>query len=75
MPHFGWRAGCSSFIASTTTPGSAAPVTDGEYEEASLANATVDAHREDPELGYRSLFDEVTAACHEVCERTVWKIC
>ena len=40
-----------------------------------LANAIFDAHCEDPEFGYRFLFDEVTAAGHVVSERTVWKIC
>lgn len=53
----------------------ACPVTDSEYEEAYLANAIFDAHREDPEFGYRLLFDEVTAAGHQVSERTVWRIC
>ena len=51
------------------------PVTDSELEEAYLANAIFDAHREDPEFGYRFLFDEVTAAGYQVSERTVWKIC
>jgi transposase InsO family protein len=40
-----------------------------------LANAIFDAHRDDPEFGYRFLFDEVTAAGHVVSERTVWRIC
>lgn len=51
------------------------PVTDSELREAYLANAIFDAHRDDPEFGYRFLFDEVTAAGHDVSERTVWKIC
>ena len=51
------------------------PVTDAEHEEAYLANAIFDAHCEDPEFGYRLLFDEISAAGHEVSERTVWKIC
>lgn len=53
----------------------AQPVTDAEYAEAYLANAIFDAHREDPEFGYRLLHDEVTAAGHVVSDRTVWKIC
>ncbi len=53
----------------------ACPVTDAELAEAYLANALFDAHRDDPEFGYRLLFDEVTAAGHEVSDRTVWKIC
>ena len=51
------------------------PVTDAELEEAYLANAIFDAHRDDPEFGYRFLFDEVRAAGFTVCERTVWRIC
>lgn len=53
----------------------AQPVTDAEYAEAYRANAVFDAHREDPEFGYRLLHDEVTAAGHAVSDRTVWKIC
>ncbi|SNR96125.1 Transposase InsO and inactivated derivatives [Haloechinothrix alba] len=53
----------------------ACPVTDAEYAEAYVANALFDAHREDPEFGYRLLHDEVTAVGHEVSERTVWTIC
>jgi transposase InsO family protein len=53
----------------------ARPVTDAEYEEAYLANVIFDAHREDPEFGYRLLFDQVNAAGHDISERTVWKIC
>jgi putative transposase len=53
----------------------ALPVSDAELDEAYLANALVDAHRDDPEFGYRYLADEVRAAGFEVCERTVWRIC
>ena len=51
------------------------PITDSELAEAYLANAVLDAHVDDPEFGYRFLFDEVTAAGHVVSERTVWRIC
>ncbi|WP_183657099.1 IS3 family transposase [Prauserella isguenensis] len=51
------------------------PVTDTEYDEAYAANAIFDAHREDPEFGYRLLHDAVTATGVEVSDRTVWKIC
>gem|GEM_PF-2148983 len=34
-----------------------------------------DAHRDDPEFGYRFLTDEVRDAGHVACERTVWKTC
>jgi putative transposase len=53
----------------------AAPVTDREWDEAHLANAIFDAHRDDPEFGYRFLADEVHDAGHAACERTVWKRC
>ena len=53
----------------------ACPVTDAELNEAWLANAIFDAHRDDPEFGYRFLYDEVRVAGHNVCERTVWRIC
>ncbi len=45
------------------------------WDEAHLANAVFDAHRDDPEFGYRFLADEVSDAGFAVCERTVWKIC
>ncbi len=50
-------------------------VTDRVLDEAHLANAVFDAHRDDPEFGYRFLADEVRAAGHQVCDRTVWRIC
>jgi transposase InsO family protein len=53
----------------------AAPVTDTELVAAHLANAVFDAHRDDPEFGYRFLADEVRHAGHETCDRTVWRIC
>jgi putative transposase len=53
----------------------AQPVTEAEWDEAHLANALFDAHRDDPEFGYRFLADEVADAGFSVCERTVWKIC
>ena len=51
------------------------PVSGAEWDEAHLMNAVFDAHRDDPEFGYRFLADEVHDAGFEVCERTVWKIC
>ncbi len=42
---------------------------------AHLANALFDAHRDDPEFGYRFLADEARLAGHDVCDRTVWRIC
>jgi putative transposase len=50
------------------------PVTDGQLDEAWLANAIFDAHRDDPEFGYRFLADEVRLAGHDVSDRVVWRI-
>ena len=51
------------------------PVTDRELAEAWLANAIFDAHRDDPEFGYRFLADEVRDGGHDACDRTVWRHC
>jgi transposase InsO family protein len=51
------------------------PVTDRELDDAYLANAIFDAHRDDPEFGYRFLADEVRHAGHTACDRTVWRHC
>ena len=53
----------------------AAPVTLSELDEAYLANALFDAHRDDPEFGYRFLADEVRDDGFSACERTVWRVC
>jgi transposase-like protein len=51
------------------------PFTDDELDEAWLANAIFDAHRDDPEFGYQFPADEVRAAGHDVSDRVVWRIC
>ena len=53
----------------------AAPVTDAELTEAYLANALFDAHRDDPEFGYRYLADEARDAGQVACDRTMWRVC
>lgn len=53
----------------------ASPVTDAELTAAYRANALFDAHREDPEFGYRFLLDEARDAGQPMAERTAWKIC
>lgn len=53
----------------------AAPISTREIADAYLANALFDAHRDDPEFGYRLLADEVRATGHQRCDRTVWRIC
>lgn len=60
QPYYRWRAD---------------PVTGDELAEAHLTNAVFDAHRDDPEFGYRFLADEVRDAGFVVSDRTVWKIC
>ncbi|BCI87664.1 hypothetical protein NIIDMKKI_28700 [Mycobacterium kansasii] len=51
------------------------PVTDAEYVAAQRANALFDAHRDDPEFGYRFLVEEARDAGHPMAERTAWRIC
>ena len=53
----------------------AEPVTDRLLDDAHVANAIFDAHRDDPEFGYRFLADEVRHGGHRVCDRTVWRRC
>ncbi|MDQ0426052.1 transposase InsO family protein [Cellulomonas iranensis] len=53
----------------------AAPVGARELDEAHLANVLFDAHRDDPEFGYRLLADEAVRAGHRACDRRVWRIC
>lgn len=51
------------------------PVTDAEYEQAHRANALFNAHRDDPEFGYRFLVDEARTSGEPMSERTAWRIC
>ncbi len=53
----------------------AQPVTDAEITEAYRANALFDAHRDDPEFGYRYLLDAAADAGEVMAERTAWRIC
>ncbi|WP_435873364.1 IS3 family transposase [Nocardia farcinica] len=53
----------------------ASPVTAAELAEAYRANALFDAHRDDPEFGYRFLADEAGAAGEPMAGRTAWRIC
>ena len=46
-----------------------------EIEEAYRANALFDAHRDDPEFGYRFLADEARDAGLAMADRTAWRIC
>ena len=51
------------------------PFTDAQLDEAWLANAIFDAHRDDPEFGYRYLVDEAREAGQDMSERTAWRLC
>ena len=52
-----------------------APVTDADWVAAHRANALFDAHRDDPEFGYRYLHEEAADAGQVMTERTAWAIC
>jgi transposase InsO family protein len=51
------------------------PVADAVLEEAYRANALFDAHRDDPEFGYRFLADEARGTGAGMADRTAWRIC
>ncbi|BCK56255.1 hypothetical protein NWFMUON74_40270 [Nocardia wallacei] len=53
----------------------AEPVTTSEIAQAYRANALFDAHRDDPEFGYRFLADEAREAGETMAQRTAWRIC
>ena len=53
----------------------AVPVTDRDWDDAHTINALLDAHRDDPEFGYRFLADELAAAGQRSGERRVWRLC
>ncbi len=50
-------------------------VTTADRIEAARANALFDAHRDDPEFGYRFLADEAEHAGQAMSQRTAWRIC
>ena len=51
------------------------PVTEAELVRAYRADALFDAHRDDPEFGYRFLADEARQAGEAMADRTAWRIC
>lgn len=51
------------------------PVTDAKITEAYRSNAQSDAHKDDPEFGYRYLLEEARDAGQAMAERTAWRIC
>ena len=52
----------------------ATPVTASDIQRAHRANALFDAHRDDPEFGYRLLADEARRAGQPMADRTAWAI-
>ncbi len=52
----------------------ARPVPDSVLVQAYRANALFDAHRDDPEFGYRLLVDEARQAGESMTDRTAWRI-
>lgn len=53
----------------------AEPITQAEWDQAHRANALFDAHRDDPEFGYRYLHEEVADKGVSMSARTAWKLC
>lgn len=51
------------------------PVSDAELQQAYRANALFDAHKDDPEFGYRFLADEARDGGQPMADRTAWRIC
>lgn len=54
----------------------AQPVCQRDLDDAYLTNAIIDAHRDDPEFGYRFLADEVRQILEhaDVSDRVVWRM-
>lgn len=51
------------------------PCSDRDLDDAYVTNRIIDAHRDDPEFGYRFLADELDKAGQPVNERRVWRLC
>jgi transposase InsO family protein len=51
------------------------PVCTRDYDDAHLVNAMVDIHEDDPEFGYRFIWDELEQAGHKAGERRVHRLC
>ena len=50
-------------------------VCDADLTRVYRADALFDAHRDDPQFGYRLLADEARGAGEPMCDRTAWRIC
>jgi len=51
------------------------PVCSRDVDDAHLVNAIRDIHEDDPEFGYRFIWDELERTGHEVGERRVHRLC
>jgi len=52
------------------------PVSQRDWDNAHLANAAVDLHRDDPAFGYRFISDEIESESGlKASERRVWRLC
>lgn len=60
QPYYRWRAN---------------PVTEAEVVEVYRANALFNAHKDDPEFGYRYLVEEARDAGEPMAQRTAWRMC
>ncbi len=51
------------------------PICDRDYDDAHLVNAMVEIHEDDPEFGYRFIWDELERSGQKVGERRVHRLC
>lgn len=51
------------------------PVSQRDWDDAHLINAALDVHADDPEFGYRFIFDELAARGHVASESRIQRIC
>jgi putative transposase len=51
------------------------PAPEADVAQAYRANTLFEAHRDDPEFGYRYLADEAEAAGESMAVRTAWRLC
>ena len=74
-PRGGDVPGTASSPASPTTGGGPTRSPTPNASRRYRANALFDAHRDDPEFGYRYLVEEARDAGEPMAERTAWRIC
>lgn len=51
------------------------PVSQRDWDEAHLVNASRDVHRDDPGFGYRFIADELAEQGFTASERRIWPVC